>query len=79
MLAQIVDRNETFLGYAQNSLKMFKRLDKSPDDLQDLLVELVEATGKLRVEKPEDRVATGIKFVQKFLDAGLERLKTKTD
>ena len=40
MLARIIDRNQTFLGYAQNSLKMLKRLDKSSDDLQDLVVEL---------------------------------------
>src|ERR1700722_15852387 len=34
MLAQIFKRNQTFLGYAFNSLKMLKRLDKSPDGLQ---------------------------------------------
>src|SRR4029077_8354797 len=30
-----------FLGYARNSLNMLKRLDKSPDDLQDLTVEFI--------------------------------------
>ena len=47
MLAQIVERNQTFLGYAVNSLKMLKRLDKSPDDLQDLIVEFIAAAERL--------------------------------
>jgi AbiV family abortive infection protein len=51
MLAQIIERNQTFLGYASNSLKMLKRLDKSPEDLQDLIVEFIEAAEKVRAEK----------------------------
>ena len=38
MLTQVIERNQTFLGYAHNSLKMLKRLDKSSEVLQDLLV-----------------------------------------
>jgi AbiV family abortive infection protein len=79
MLSEIIDRNQTFLGYAQNSLKMLKRLDKSPERLQDLVVEFVEAAEKMRAEKPEDLMAASNKLVQRFLDAGLKRLKTKTD
>jgi AbiV family abortive infection protein len=79
MLSQIIERNQTFLGYAQNSLKMLKRIDKSPDDLQDLVVELIKALEKMRAEKPEDLMAASNKLVQRFLDAGLKRLKTKTD
>jgi AbiV family abortive infection protein len=33
MLSQVIDRNQTFLGYAQNSLKMLKHLGKSPENL----------------------------------------------
>jgi AbiV family abortive infection protein len=79
MLSQIIDRNQAFLGYAQNSLKMLKRLDKSPEDLQDLVVEFVEAAEKMRAEKPEDLMAASSKLVQRFLDAGLKRLRIKTD
>jgi AbiV family abortive infection protein len=79
MLSQIIGRNRKFLGYAHNSLKMLKRLDKSPDDLQDLTVELIEGLEKMRAEKPEDPVAASSKLVQGFLDAGLKRLKTKKD
>jgi hypothetical protein len=79
MLSQIIDRNQTFLGHAQNSLTMLKRLDKSPDDLQDLVVEFLEAMEKMRAEKPEDLVAGATKLIQRFLDAGLKRLKTKND
>jgi hypothetical protein len=33
----------------------------------------------MSLEKPEDPVAVSITLLQKFLDAGLERLKTKRD
>jgi len=79
MLAQIIERNQTFLGYAFNSLKMLKRLDKSPDDLQDLIVEFIAAAEKMRAEKPNDLMAAGNELVEKFLDAGLKRLKNKPD
>lgn len=79
MLADIIKRNQTFLGYASNGLKMLKRLNKSPHDLQDLLVEFIAAAEKLRAEKPDDLVAAGNDIIQKFLDAGLKRLKAKPD
>jgi AbiV family abortive infection protein len=79
MLAQIIERNQTFLGYAFNSLKMLQRLDKSPDDLQDLVIEFVAAAERLRANKPNDLTAASNELVQKFLDAGLKRLKTKPD
>jgi AbiV family abortive infection protein len=79
MLSQIIERNQTFLGYAQNSLKMLKRLDQSPEDLQDLVVEFVETAEKIRAEKPDDLMAASDELVQRFLDAGLKRLKNKSD
>ena len=79
MLAQINERNETFLGYAQNNLKMLKRLDKSPEDLQDLIVEFIAEAEKMRAEKPDDRMAAINELVQRFLDAGLKRIKNQSD
>ena len=79
MLAQIFERNQTFLGYASNSLKMLKRLDKPPDDLQDLIVEFIAAAKKMRTATANDRVAAGNELVQKFSDAGLKRLEKKAD
>jgi hypothetical protein len=79
MLSQIIDRNQTFLGYAQNSLKMLKRLGKSPEDLHSLFVEFIEATEKMRADKPGDLMAASNELVHKFLDAGLKRLKSKSD
>jgi hypothetical protein len=78
MLSQIIERNQTFLGYAQNGLKMLKRLDESPEDLQSLVVEFIEAAGKMRADKPDDLMAAGNDLVQGFLDAGLKRLKSKS-
>jgi AbiV family abortive infection protein len=79
MLGQIIERNQTFLGYAFNSLKMLKRLDKSTDELQDLVVEFIAAAERMRAEKPNDLMAAGNELVQRFLDAGLKRLKNKPD
>jgi len=78
MLAQIVERNKTFLGYAQNSLKMLRRLVESPEDLQDLIVEFIAAAEKMRAEKPDDLMAASNELVQNFLDAGLKRIKRKS-
>jgi AbiV family abortive infection protein len=79
MLERIIERNQTFLGHAYNSLKMLKRLDKSPDDLQDLIVEFIAAAEKMRAEKPDDLMAASDELVQNFLEAGLQRLKSKSD
>jgi AbiV family abortive infection protein len=79
MLAQIAERNRMFLGYASNSLKMLKRLDKAPDDLQDLLVEFVAGAEKMRAEKPSDLMTAGNKLLQQFLEAGVNKLKNKPD
>jgi AbiV family abortive infection protein len=79
MLSQIIERNQTFLGYAQNSLKMLKRLDKSPEDLQDLVVEFIETAEKMHAEKPDDLMAANDELIRRFLDAGLKRLKNKLD
>ncbi|TIX42706.1 MAG: AbiV family abortive infection protein [Mesorhizobium sp.] len=75
MLAQTVERNRTFLGYAHNSLKMLKRLDKSPEDLQDLVVEFVEAAEELQRRGGNDLMSASDELVKKFLDAGLKRLR----
>jgi AbiV family abortive infection protein len=71
MLSQIIDRNQTFLGYAQNSLKMLKRLGESPEGLQNLVVEFIEAVKKMPADKPDLMAATN-ELVQRFIDAGLK-------
>jgi hypothetical protein len=58
---------------------MLKRLDTSPDDLQDLVVEFIAAAEKMRAEKPKNLMAAGNELIQKFLDAGLKRLKNKPE
>ena len=47
-------------------MKMLKRLDKSSEVLQDLLVEFVEAVEKMRAEKPDDLMAAVNVHVQDF-------------
>lgn len=77
MVAQISERNETFLGYAQNSLNMMKRLDKDPEQLQDLVVDFIEKAKKLREEKPDNPMGAINDLVSSFLEEGLKRAKNK--
>jgi AbiV family abortive infection protein len=79
MLAQTIERNETFLGYAQDSLKMLKRLDNSPEDLQGLIVEFIAEAEKMRAEKPDDPMTAINELIERFLNAGLKRIENKSD
>jgi hypothetical protein len=76
---QIADRNQTFLGHALNSLNMLKRLDRSPEDLQGLITEFIEAAQKMRAEKPDDLANAINELVNQFLEAGLRRLQNKSN
>jgi AbiV family abortive infection protein len=76
MLTEIIGRNETFLGYAYNSLQMLRRLEKAPDEMQGMVVEFVETAKKLRAEKPDDAMGSLNQLIRKFLD--IERNKKKS-
>src|SRR5262245_33174043 len=76
--SQIIERNERFLGYAQNSLNMLKRLDKSPEDLQGLIIEFIAEAKKMRAEQPDFAKAAIDELVQRFLDTGLKSIKNKS-
>jgi hypothetical protein len=58
---------------------MLKRLDKSPEDLQDLVSELVEGLRKTRADEPENLLVAGNELVRTFLDEGLKKLKSKKE
>lgn len=75
MLAEITARNAEFLGYAQNGLKMLRRLEKSPDEMKGLLTPFVEQAEKLREEKPDDLMATMETLLSGFLAEGKQKLK----
>jgi AbiV family abortive infection protein len=76
MLTEIIARNETFLGYAYNSLQMLRRLDKAPDEMQGMVVEFVETAEKLREERPDDAMGALNELIRKFLD--IERNKKES-
>lgn len=76
MLKEIISRNETFLGYACNSLKMLKRLEKTPDEMQGMVMNFVETAEKMRTENPEDATGAINKLIRKFLDIELKNGKS---
>jgi AbiV family abortive infection protein len=79
MLNTIIERNKTFLAIDYNSLKMLRRLDKSPEELQDLMVDFVQAAEKFRANKPDDFGAAANELIQSFLNAGSKRFGNKSD
>lgn len=66
MLAEIVERNATFLGYAFNNLKTLRRLDASPDDVRDLLSGLMEKAEQLRAAKPDNLMEAWDRLMSDF-------------
>lgn len=76
MLAEITKRNVEFLGYAQNGVKMLRRLERSPDEVKGLLSGFVEKAEKLRAEKPDDLMEAVDSLISTFLEEGKGKLKT---
>jgi AbiV family abortive infection protein len=75
MLMEIIGRNETFLGYAHNSLRMLRRLEKAPDEMQGMVVEFVEMVEKTRAQRPDEAMSAINALICKFLD--IERSKKR--
>jgi AbiV family abortive infection protein len=75
MLVEITERNAEFLGYAQNGLKMIRRLEKAPDQMKVLLSDFVEQAEKLREEKPDDVMGAMETLLSGFLEKGKRKLR----
>jgi len=54
MLNEVGARNESFLGYAYNNLRMLKRVAEKPEEMRSQTEEFIAAAEKLRAAKPED-------------------------
>jgi len=79
MLADIRDRNATFLGYASNEIKMFRRLEQTPDVMRELLAGFVEKAEKLREEKPDDLISSMDTLLAGFFEEGKRKLAKQDD
>jgi AbiV len=79
MLSDIKDRNATFLGYACNEIKMFQRLEQTPDVMRELLAGFVDQAEKLREEKPEDLVGLMDALLARFFEDGKRKLASQDD
>jgi AbiV family abortive infection protein len=75
MLNEIINRNEEFLGYANNELQMLKRLEKAPDEMQGGVVEFIEMAEKMRAQNPKDAMGAMKALIDKFVDNGLKKKK----
>jgi hypothetical protein len=69
MLTEITGRNETFLGYASNSPRMLKRIERAPGEMQGMVMELVEAVEGTSAERPQDAMAIIGELIRKFIGA----------
>lgn len=77
MLAEIVERNAEFLGFASTNLKSLQRLEAEPDAIEALLSGFVEQVETLRAERPDDVIAGIEALLANFLEAGAARLKDR--
>ena len=75
MLAEIAERNATFLGYALNNLKTLRRLAADPDQMRDLMLAFVENAQKLREEAPANLVEAMDGLLSRFLEEGTARVR----
>jgi hypothetical protein len=73
MLAEIIVRNETFLGYAYNNLKMLKRLEQAPDEMQHVVVEFAETAENMRNENPGETMRALNELIFKFVEIGRKK------
>lgn len=74
MLADIRDRNVTFLGYASTEIKMLQRLEQTPEAMRELLTGFVDRAVKLREEKSEDLVGLMDALLATFFEDGKRKL-----
>ena len=75
MLIEITGRNATFLAYAQNRVKMMKRLAEFPDKMRGLLSSFVDQVEKLRDDEAENPVAAIEALLARLLEDGKRELK----
>lgn len=77
MLTDIRDRNATFLGYASNEIKMFRRLEQMPDVMRELLAGFVDQAKKLREEESDDLVGLMDALLARFFEDGKRKLASQ--
>lgn len=75
MLAEITERNAEFLGYARNGLKIFRRLERSPEEMKGLLSGFIEHEERINEEMPDYLMGATETFLSSFLEDGKQKLK----
>lgn len=79
MLADIKQRNATFLGYAFNELKMFTRLRDKPDVMRELVSGFLEKAKKIRDEKSDELVSAMDELLADFFEEGKSKLAKQSE
>lgn len=77
MLAEIKALNSTFLGYAYHETNVFRRLDKTPDVMRELLAGFVEKAEKLKDEKPDNLIEALDELMVGFFEEGKSKLSER--
>lgn len=73
MVADIADRNETFLGLMFPKLRMLLRWERSPTDAQEAATAFVKLAEKLRAAPPESAIAAFDNLIGEFLEVELKK------
>lgn len=75
MLAEIAERNATFLSDGLNNLKTLRRLAADPDQMRDLMSAFIEKAQKLREDAPANLVEARDALLSRFLENGMARAR----
>lgn len=74
MLADIKERNATFLAYAFNNLNALKRLSTAPEQMRELMLDFVEKAQKLQANAPSNFMEEYDVLINRFLEDGKAKL-----
>jgi AbiV family abortive infection protein len=79
MLNDIEQRNATFLGYAFNELKMFRRLRDKPDVMRELVSGFLQKAKKIHEEKSDELVSAMDELLADFFEEGISKLAEQNE
>lgn len=74
MLEDIKQRNATFLGYASNEMKMFRRLVEMPNVMRELVSGFLEKAKRIREDRSDQLVAAMDELLADFFEEGKSKL-----
>jgi hypothetical protein len=74
MVAEIKGLNATFLSYAHHEMNVFRRVEKAPDIMRELVSGFIEKAERLKDEKPDNFLEALDALMVGFFEEGKDKL-----